>query len=979
MADFPQQPFPDLPPRAELFEKIRLLDKGWLDGASMGHPVELFSALQAAMFIEVKGTLIDKQLNDFPRTANLGTNHLSAMYGIDAPILFVIESRGWEKRILFGTDSGKIAALQGLVTGMLGQHLVSPSPVRFTPTLSRGACAVITGVPDVSRRQGQPKTQQEVHIPSIDDLLTTMDNANWLYVVLCKPLARQQARGWFEQCSREIQVVTESALNRDIQKANRLATHYVKMLEKTINRLKAGFTEGLWANGVYFLSSESTEVGLSLLLPVFSGERSEPEPIRGHLCVSGGTAPSFTNLLTSREALSFMRLPEREYQGYRLREQIFFDQDLADHTGAAVSVGSIVSANTVSNRQARIPVDHLTRHGLIAGTTGSGKTNTLFNILLSLWREHHVPFLVIEPTKSEYRNLIRLVDNLLVFTLGDETPGASSPFRLNPFQFPQGVPLQTHISHLTAAFNASFVMYAPMPQVLEECLYEIYRDKGWNLVSSRSPRGFSRGSFPTLTDLYDKIDDVVNRLGYEERIAMDIRSALKIRINNLRLGGKGLMLDTVESVPLAEILRQPTVLELRAMGNDDEKTFVMGLLLTAIYEHYEAEPGQGSDGLLRHLTLIEEAHRLLKNVPTEKTSEDQANMKGRAVEAFCNMLSEVRAYGEGILVAEQIPTKLAPDILKNTGMKILHRLVAKEEREAMGHAMNLDEPQMRHAATLSQGEAIFFREGFDRPYLIAAPVAPVSTAGGIIATTDLNRRMLTGFYQKHLPLLHRYPYCQACGQSLSARCAAAQTAVAEILIGERSEISAVRRIFPLLISGGRGSGNLSPFHGEDGEIRFFCLEARLMTSYFLERAGFFGASFRETRELLDRIAAVPEIEGRLALARSSFSSLFSSSTPPFSLCRRYCRNICRYGYEGSILCRDAGLHNTLLDLIEAVPGVGQDETGAGRQRLVEAVRNWFHGKCACAEEISLCFAISKLNELLVRESLQESFLQTFFV
>ncbi len=806
-----------------------------------------------------------------------------------------------------------------------------------------------------------------------------MDNADWLYVVICNPLVRQQARGWLEQCAREIQVVTESFLNRDIQKANRLATHYVKILEKTIARLKTGFTEGLWANGVYFLSSDSTEVGLSLLLPVFSGERSEPEPIRGHLCVSGGTAPSFTNLLTSREALCFMRLPEREYQGYRLRERILFDQDLADLSGAGVSVGAIISSNTVSNRQARIPVDHLTRHGLVVGTTGSGKTNTLFNILLSLWREHHVPFLVIEPTKSEYRNLIHLVDNLLVFTLGDETPGASSPFRLNPFQFPEGVPLQTHISHLTAAFNASFVMYAPMPQVLEECLYEIYRDKGWNLVSSRSPRGFSRGAFPTLTDLYDKIDVVVNRLGYEERIAMDIRSALKIRINNLRLGGKGLMLDTVESVPIGEILRQPTVLELRAMGNDDEKTFVMGLLLTAIYEHYEANPGQGNNGRLRHLTLIEEAHRLLKNVPTEKTSEDQANMKGRAVEAFCNMLSEVRAYGEGILVAEQIPTKLAPDILKNTGMKILHRLVAKEEREAMGHAMNLDEPQMRHAATLGQGEAIFFREGFDRPYLIAASASPVSTSGGLFTTTDLNRHMLTGFYQKHLPLLHRYSYCRACGQSLTGRCAEAQAAVSEMLASERLEMAAIRRLFPLLVCGDFSSVNLAPFHGEDADLRIYCLEARLMSSYLLERASFFGASFQATRLFHEKIADVPEIEGRLTLARSAFSTFLVGETPPFTLCRRYCRNICRYGYEGGLLCRDAGLHNTLLDLIETVPGAGQDETGTCRQRLVEAVRHWFNGDCSCAEELSLCFAISKLNELSVRESLQVLFLQTFVV
>ena len=979
MATFPQQPFPDLPPRAEIFEKIHILEKGWLDSAIVGYPVEVFSALQAAIFIEVKGTLIDKELNDSPTAANLGTAHLAALYGIEAPILFVIESRGWKKRILFGTDATKIRALQGLLTGIFGQHLVATDPVRFSPSLTRGGCAAITGIPDTGRRQPQSRMRQELQIPSIDDLLTTMDNADWLYVVLCQPLGRELTRGWIEQCSREIQTVSEQFLNRDIQKANRLATHYIKLLEKTITRLKTGFTEGLWGNGVYFLSPDQTETGLSLLLPVFGGERSEPEPVRGHLCVSSGTPPFCMNLLTSREALCYIRLPEREYQGYRLKERIYFDQDLVEPTLPSLPIGVIVTANTVSNRQARIPLDHLTRHGLVAGTTGSGKTNTIFNILLDLWREHHIPFLVIEPTKAEYRNLIRLVDNLLVFTLGDETPGASSPFRLNPFQFPQGVALQTHIAHLTASFNASFVMYSPMPQVLEECLYEIYRDKGWNLVSSSNPRGFARGAFPTLTDLHDKVDEVVNRLGYEERITMDIRSALKTRLNNLRLGGKGLMLDTLESVPLVEILQQPTVLELKAMGNDDEKTFVMGLLLTAIFEHYEAGINQGEGVHLRHLTLIEEAHRLLKNVPTEKTSEDQANMKGRAVEAFCNMLSEVRAYGEGILVAEQIPTKLAPDILKNTGMKILHRLVAKEEREAMGHTMNLDAAQMRYVATLGQGEAIFFREGFDRSYLIAPPEAPVSTAGGRVATGDLNQRMLSGFFRRHLPLLHRYPACQTCGQSLSGCCAEAQDAVEVELEGESTEMNAVRRLFPLLFGGSNPSRNdiLTPFHGKNSASENYCFEACIVTCYLMERANFSGISFKDIRLFLDRIGMVSSLEERLTLARQGVSSLLTKKTPTFAICQRYCRNICQFGYEAKLLCRDTTLHNVMCDLIEDMSGTGHSQDESRKEQLTAAVREWFHGDCDYAEDLALCFAINKLNETKVLESKRENFLQDF--
>lgn len=163
-------------------------------------------------------------------------------------------------------------------------------------------------------------------------------------------------------------------------------------------------------------------------------------------------------------------------------------------------------------------------------------------------------------------------------------------------------------------------------------------------------------------------------------------------------------------------MKHPVVLELKHLGNDEEKTFLMGLILTSLYEFYEAGGVsiESTENRLTHLTVIEEVHRLLKNVPTEKTSEDQSNIKGKGVETFCNILAEIRAYGEGVLVSEQIPTKLAPDVIKNTATKIMHRLVAKEDREIMGDTMNMDFHQKRHAASLSSGDAIFFTEAQDR-------------------------------------------------------------------------------------------------------------------------------------------------------------------------------------------------------------------------------------------------------------------------
>jgi hypothetical protein len=196
----------------------------------------------------------------------------------------------------------------------------------------------------------------------------------------------------------------------------------------------------------------------------------------------------------------------------------------------------------------------------------------------------------------------RFEGQLRVYTLGDER---FAPFRLNPFEFEihdarNRIPVQTHIDYLKSVFNAAFVLYAPMPYVLEMCLHEIYEDRGWDLTTGQNRRlpANLRGRkadypvFPTLTDLYLKIDDVVDRLGYDVKLERDIKASLKARIGSLRLGGKGLMLDVSHSIPMSSLLAQPTILELEQIGNDDEKAFIIGLILTRLYEYRRVQARQ---------------------------------------------------------------------------------------------------------------------------------------------------------------------------------------------------------------------------------------------------------------------------------------------------------------------------------------------------------------------------------------------------
>jgi len=226
-----------------------------------------------------------------------------------------------------------------------------------------------------------------------------------------------------------------------------------------------------------------------------------------------------------------------------------------------------------------------------------------------------------------------------------------------------------------------------------------------------------------LTDLYLKIDEVVGRLGYEEKVTMDVQAALKTRIDSLRIGGKGLMLDVKRSIPFDKLMSKPTILELEALADDDEKALLMGLLLIFMQEHYAAK-GLVEGSSLQHVTVIEEAHRLLANVARGLESE-VANTRWKAVETFTNILSEVRAYGEGFIVAEQIPTKLSPDVIKNTNLKVMHRVVSEEDRRVIGGAMNLDDQKSERVVSFPSGEAAVFGEGDDVPFNIKVPYAKI--------------------------------------------------------------------------------------------------------------------------------------------------------------------------------------------------------------------------------------------------------------
>lgn len=431
-----------------------------------------------------------------------------------------------------------------------------------------------------------------------------------------------------------------------------------------------------------------------------------------------------------------------------------------------IHLGSFQRGGAVTVR-----IKDLARHGLIAGLPGSGKTNTCL-YLLSQLQERHVPYLVIEPAKTEYRGLTRQpgFENLLVFTLGDET---TAPFRLNPFDLLPGVRLEVHLEALNVAINAAMPQFGVLPSIIEEALEEIYTAKGWQLTDTgpeSEAAGPNRRLFPTLAEFYRAAVQAVKDRGYRGELNDNIQAAVKGRIGSLLRGSKGRMFNCRRSLPPDLLFGQPVVLELDSL-NDDAKGLAMMFLLILLREYRQMQArrsGETSFGL-RHLLLVEEAHRIMENVASVGNSEVAADTRAKAVRMISDFLVEMRAYGQGVLIAEQSPEKLAPDAVRNTNLKIGHMLPGRQDREALASAMIMDEAQERFMGKLRVGQAAVFMTGFEKATFMSVPPYKDSVSFADFLPDAEVRQHMTGFYAQHLRALLPFDGCRFCAEPCQHR------------------------------------------------------------------------------------------------------------------------------------------------------------------------------------------------------------------
>lgn len=518
----------------------------------------------------------------------------------------------------------------------------------------------------------------------------------------------------------------------------------------------------MWKVGVYLMAEKESDIkgGALQLRSILSGQESIFEPIRLHnisdlmngsdgkvtlrdLSVAQITAPcividnvgggSFTHplgadyqelktVLTTKELSYLINFPLRSVPGisvidstpeFSLNQQQLLGEDI-------IEIGNLLYGGSATKIPYHIPVGTLARHTLLSGINGSGKTNTVQALLNNL--QQKLPFLVIEPAKTEY------VDWALAYNkLHPESPiavyipgckmfkskahpeGYELPqtLKINPFEIiwlskEQTPNVLTHIDRLKSTFAAAFPMYDILPILMEDLIYTVYQNKSTDWLNTQPE--FGKTLPPTLNGMRVSVDKVIANRQYEERIERNMKACLNTRIDSLMRGWKGEMLNTLHSTEWESLFERPCVINLSYVGDDSDKAFFMALVLQFLYEYRTACAEIGNtdfnDNSCRHLTIIEEAHRVMMNC----TNPEQPQYKTAMM--FANMLSEIRAYGEGLFLVDQVPTRLIPDAIKNTNLKITHRLVAEDDCKAIGESMGLTTDQRKIISKIQTGQCI---------------------------------------------------------------------------------------------------------------------------------------------------------------------------------------------------------------------------------------------------------------------------------
>lgn len=524
---------------------------------------------------------------------------------------------------------------------------------------------------------------------------------------------------------------TTTGSSKQITYKNRTVKFYLDILDKQLERLQNGRPFGLWSVATYFVANDPTtaqqlsniyrgsiigeESGLQTCAINTWTERNAVNEINRYLINSLHPRFDFNSIdvsagsvVNSKELAIHLSLPQSSVPGLIVQERASFARNVfsSKKNGKKIRLGKIVHLGKESNTPVNLDIDEFTKHLFVTGSTGSGKSNAMYLILKQL-RESGKTFMIIEPAKGEYKHVFGCLDDVTVYS---HTNKMGNLLQINPFVFPyQYIDVLEHIKRIVGIFNACWSLYAAMPSILEHSIITAYEKCGWDVDASEHK--FEKPIFPSVDDVVVCVKDYLDRSDYSADTKGDYKAAIEKRLQDLcegmfdKMFNRGSILDE-------DLFNKNTIIDLSRTGSAETNALIMGFLVIKLNEFRISEGGMNKD--LRHVTVLEEAHNLLRKVSTSQSMET-ANVAGKSVEMITNSIAEMRTYGESFIIVDQSPSLLDSAAIRNTNTKIVLSLPDTEDRKVAGGSMSLSDEQIEEIPRQGQGEAIVYQNHWEEP------------------------------------------------------------------------------------------------------------------------------------------------------------------------------------------------------------------------------------------------------------------------
>ena len=567
-----------------------------------------------------------------------------------------------------------------------------------------------------------------------------------------------QFNGFIHSLAPSEQVSTSHSVSKSSTTENKTVTDLMQLLDESLKRTNEFDSYGIWNVAGYFVSDDmsAAEIAASNYRSLMNGENSGREVSainswrQNDLSIPGNYGdlttylsrfahPKFiygqdgdyniytdaSTVISGKELGLHLGLPRATISGLPVIQHAEFGKEVITYhlfskeveldPDERITLGKVFDLGQITNKKVELINKSLNMHTFITGSTGSGKSNTVYQMLTELHQDR-IPFLVVEPAKGEYKDVFGNWGDVNVFSTN---PNIAPLININPFKFPESIHVLEHVDGLVEIFSVCWPMYDAMPAFFKDAILRSYEEVGWDLGSSTFDG--DEPEYPDFEVLVEQLNRLIEESDYASDIKSNYRGALVTRVKSLAVG-LNKFIFTSEQTPYEVLFDQNCILDISRVKSTETKALIMGLMVYILNEYRVDRKTENNNGL-KHVTVLEEAHNLLKN-----TSGGSSELIGKSVEMLTQTIAEIRTYGEGFIIVDQSPSSVDISAIKNTNTKIVLRTPEANDRDAVGRSIGLSADQVNEIAKLPSGVAVVYQNDWVSPVLTMIDKANVEEA-----------------------------------------------------------------------------------------------------------------------------------------------------------------------------------------------------------------------------------------------------------